>query len=118
MSRAPRDGSKAAKCSSISAKTTDSSSAGQAMVFCGLPNRPQNLNPLTGAAFRKIIARMPATLRTRAVFVLFVFLGAVLFLAEAQDNAGKGGGKGKSKGGPPGANHPERLQALIITGQN
>ena len=28
------------------------------------------------------------------------------------------GGKGKAKAGPPGANHPERLQVLIITGQN
>ena len=27
-------------------------------------------------------------------------------------------GKGKSKSGPPGANHPERIQVLIITGQN
>jgi type 1 glutamine amidotransferase len=29
-----------------------------------------------------------------------------------------GAAKGKSKKGPPGANHPERLQVLIITGQN
>ena len=58
----------------------------------------------------------------RKLALLVPLLAAILFLGQAQnqaqDNAGKGGGKGKSKAGPPGANHPERLQALIITGQN
>ena len=41
-----------------------------------------------------------------------------MLLAQAPDTAGAAKGKGKSKAGPPGANHPERLQVLIITGQN
>ena len=40
---------------------------------------------------------------------------AAFITAQDAPNAGKGKAKGK---GPPGANHPERLQALIITGQN
>jgi hypothetical protein len=39
---------------------------------------------------------------------------ASLLLVQAQDKAGKG----RSKAGPPGANHPDRIQVLIITGQN
>ena len=55
------------------------------------------------------------TLKIRRSFLLIVPLLAVtLLLGQAQDKAGKG----KAKAGPPGANHPERLQVLIITGQN
>jgi uncharacterized protein len=57
---------------------------------------------------------MTTILRTGALFVLGALLGASLFQSQAQDK----GGKGKAKAGPPGANHPERLQVLIITGQN
>ena len=41
--------------------------------------------------------------------------GAAFIVAQDAPGAPKGKAKGK---GPPGANHPERLQALIITGQN
>jgi len=55
------------------------------------------------------------TLKILRSFLLIVPLLAVtLLLGQAQDKAGKG----KAKAGPPGANHPERLQVLIITGQN
>jgi type 1 glutamine amidotransferase len=57
---------------------------------------------------------MAVLLRTRILFVLAALFSASLLLVHAQDKAAKG----KSKAGPPGANHPERLQALIITGQN
>jgi hypothetical protein len=58
---------------------------------------------------------MTTILRTGTVVVFAALLGASLFQGQqAQDK----GGKGKAKAGPPGANHPERLQALIITGQN
>jgi type 1 glutamine amidotransferase len=53
---------------------------------------------------------MTTMLRTVTVFVF----ATLLLLLQAQDKAGKGA----AKAGPPGANHPERLQALIITGQN
>lgn len=52
------------------------------------------------------------------LITLPIVLAASLLLAQAPDSAGPGKAKGKSKAGPPGANHPERLQALIITGQN
>jgi hypothetical protein len=48
---------------------------------------------------------MAATLRTGILVFLVTLLGALLFLAQAQDNAGIGGGKGKSKAGP-GTNEP------------
>ncbi len=48
------------------------------------------------------------------VFLIAPFVAGSLFVLQAQDQASKG----KSKSGPPGANHPERIQVLIITGQN
>src|ERR1019366_3834838 len=52
--------------------------------------------------------------------MVFALCGAALLAmlsltAQDQPAAGKGKAKGK---GPPGANHPERMQVLIITGQN
>jgi hypothetical protein len=65
---------------------------------------------------------MTTTLRTRILGAIAILLSLSLsvLLAQAPQNApaGDGKGKGKAKAGPPGANHPERLQALIITGQN
>lgn len=50
------------------------------------------------------------------LFLLAPLLAAPLLVfqvqLQAQDKAGK------SKSGPPGANHPERIQVLFITGQN
>ena len=70
---------------------------------------------MTAGGFPKNITRMTTILRTGVVLALAALLGASLFQGQqAQDK----GGKGKAKAGPPGANHPERLQVLIITGQN
>jgi type 1 glutamine amidotransferase len=55
---------------------------------------------------------------TRALFL--TSCGAALLATlslTAQDQPGTAKGKAKGKG-PPGANHPERMQVLIITGQN
>src|SRR5436309_14535711 len=57
---------------------------------------------------------MTSILRSATLLVIATLLGASLLLVNAQDKAGKG----KAKAGPPGANHPERMQVLIITGQN
>src|SRR5258706_13212615 len=57
---------------------------------------------------------MTTVLRNRTLFVFVTLLGALLLLVQAQDK----GGKAKGRPGPPGANHPERTQVLIITGQN
>jgi uncharacterized protein len=67
---------------------------------------------------------MTTILATRSTLIFATLLGASFLLVQtqlvrtqsvqAQDKAGNG----KSKSGPPGANHPERLQVLIITGQN
>ena len=54
------------------------------------------------------------TFRTRALIALATLICASLLFAQDQGKAGKG----KAKAGPPGANHPERIQVLIITGQN
>jgi uncharacterized protein len=56
---------------------------------------------------------MTMILRIGTLSILAALLAGALLLAQAQDKAGNG-----KKAGPPGANHPERLQALIITGQN
>jgi type 1 glutamine amidotransferase len=64
---------------------------------------------------------MTTTLRTRTLGAFAILLGVSLslLLAQAPNNAGAGDkGKGKGKAGPPGANHPERIQVLILTGQN
>ncbi|HEY2846124.1 MAG TPA: ThuA domain-containing protein [Bryobacteraceae bacterium] len=59
---------------------------------------------------------MATTLRNRIVLLLATLLGASLMLfPQAPENAGKAKGARK---GPPGANHPDRIQVLIITGQN
>ena len=50
----------------------------------------------------------------KSLLLIVPLLAVTLLLGQAQDKAGKG----KAKAGPPGANHPERLQVLIITGQN
>jgi uncharacterized protein len=52
-------------------------------------------------------------IRSRNQTVLAMMLGMGVFLGQAQEKAGGG-----RRPGPPGANHPERIQALIITGQN
>jgi hypothetical protein len=49
-----------------------------------------------------------------APLTLAMLLSSSLVLVPAQEKAGRG----RAKAGPPGANHPERLQVLIITGQN
>lgn len=59
---------------------------------------------------------MATTLRNRVVLVFSILLCAALLFAQGQDKAGAG--KGKARKGPPGANHPERIQVLILTGQN
>jgi len=62
---------------------------------------------------------MATKLRTLGAFTVLLGVSLSLLLAQAPNNAGAGDkGKGKGKAGPPGANHPERLQVLIITGQN
>jgi len=65
---------------------------------------------------------MTTTLRTRTLGAITVLLAVSLslLLGQAPNNAGAGADKGKAKGkaGPPGANHPERIQVLILTGQN
>src|ERR1041385_9553763 len=54
---------------------------------------------------------------TRTILIALCSAALLVTLSlTAQDPAA--GGKGKARKGPPGANHPERLQALIITGQN
>jgi hypothetical protein len=50
-----------------------------------------------------------------ALTLSLALCGAVFMTAQNPPAAGKGKAKGK---GPPGANHPERIQVLIITGQN
>ncbi|MBV8844479.1 MAG: ThuA domain-containing protein [Bryobacterales bacterium] len=63
-------------------------------------------------------SRLETRTRTRIILAFAAVLaGTFILLAQAPETAG-GNIKGKSKAGPPGANHPERLQALIITGQN
>jgi uncharacterized protein len=56
----------------------------------------------------------------RVVRSLFLALCSAALLVTlsmtAQDQPAAG--KGKARKGPPGANHPERMQVLIITGQN
>jgi type 1 glutamine amidotransferase len=56
----------------------------------------------------------------RVVRSLFLMLCSAALLVTlsltAQDQPAAG--KGKARKGPPGANHPERMQVLIITGQN
>jgi type 1 glutamine amidotransferase len=54
----------------------------------------------------------------RALFLALcsaALLATLTLTAQGPPAAGKGKAKGK---GPPGANHPERMQVLIITGQN
>jgi type 1 glutamine amidotransferase len=53
--------------------------------------------------------------RTLAVVLSLAICGATFLIGQDPAAAGKGKAKGK---GPPGANHPERIQVLIITGQN
>jgi hypothetical protein len=56
---------------------------------------------------------------TLGAFTVLLCVSFSFLLAQAPNNAGAGDkGKGKGKAGPPGANHPERLQILILTGQN
>jgi type 1 glutamine amidotransferase len=55
------------------------------------------------------------TLKRCILGLAAVAAGLPLLMLQAQDAPA---GKGKSKAGPPGANHPERIQVLIITGQN
>lgn len=69
---------------------------------------------MTVAVRAKKIANMLTTLRHRNLLWVAPLLAASIVLMQAQDKAGKG----KSRPGPPGANHPERIQVLIITGQN
>jgi uncharacterized protein len=63
---------------------------------------------------------MTTRLRRRNVGAIAILLGVSLslLLAQAPNNLGDGKGKAKAKAGPPGANHPERIQVLILTGQN
>jgi hypothetical protein len=62
---------------------------------------------------------MATKLRTLGAYTVLLGVSLSLLLAQAPNNAGAGDrGKGKGKAGPPGANHPERLQVLILTGQN
>jgi uncharacterized protein len=61
---------------------------------------------------------MPKFLTHRTLALLSPLFLAPLLLFQTQGQAQDKAGKGKSKSGPPGANHPERIQVLIITGQN
>ena len=54
---------------------------------------------------------------TRTLF-LFLCGASMLAMLTLTAQAPPAAGKGKAKKGPPGANHPERMQVLIITGQN
>jgi len=53
--------------------------------------------------------------RTLAATLALALCAAIFVTAQDSPGAGKGKAKGK---GPPGANHPERIQVLILTGQN
>jgi uncharacterized protein len=64
------------------------------------------------------------TIRVRCqiigVITILLCVSLSLLVAQAPNSAAPEAGKAKGKGkaGPPGANHPERIQVLIITGQN
>ena len=68
------------------------------------------------------ITAMAIRLRSRIIGAITILLSVSLSLlvAQAPNSAAPEAGKAKGKGkaGPPGANHPERIQVLIITGQN
>jgi type 1 glutamine amidotransferase len=62
--------------------------------------------------------RLPRTLSFARTLSLVLCGVAFLYtLSLPGQNPPAGAGKGKTKG-PPGANHPEKLQVLILTGQN
>ena len=69
---------------------------------------------MTTGVFTPNIAPMSTILKIRPLWVVAIVFAASLLLVQAQDKAGRG----NAKAGPPGANHPERIQILILTGQN
>ena len=58
------------------------------------------------------------TLWKTGTLLFATLIGASFLLVQAPVHAQDKAGKAKAKSGPPGANHPERIQVLIITGQN